>query len=329
MSSIGKVAPIALALAACTPPADELYQGFDWEVSRTGMRDALYGSCAGDGTIYAAGGQSDSGTLLRWAGGRWIAEPAFPPGALRSCSAGQKRMLVAVGQMGSLLRRTGEGWRDDSKMPAIDLHAAKIFNDGTAIVVGRGESDVAIALHFDPESQEWSEKLLPFGAPAVLEGLWAPSSTRAWAVGPGGTILAFDGEEWTLEDSGTSEDLHAIYGTSVDELFVAGDGGILRRDGTSWARFADADQPLRGLWTQANRPLYVAGDHSYVARFERRRGELRADLLTTDQPDETLCATSVSGSGHAVFVSAVDCDSGLGAMLSHGVSFAGPIFTGE
>jgi hypothetical protein len=317
-----------LIVASCTPPAEDLYQPFFWEVSRTGMRDALYGSCSSNNLLFTTGGREQSGTILRWSGGRWIAEPAFADAPMRDCWLGPRLQFLAVGENGNIWRRSAEGFIDESVDPRYDLLAIQGFNDGSAIAVGSDETSAPIALHFSPEAPQWLEMPLPEGALGPLHDIWSASSTNVWAVGAGGTIAHYDGAEWSLEPGEMAADFYAISGVNPSDLFAAGDDGIWTRRGETWQLFASTP-PLRGLWTASTHPLYGLALGPTALRYHRHSsGELEGSAETAEL-DSSLCGTSIAGASKAVFASAVDCETGEGAMLSHGGSFAGPIFSGK
>lgn len=86
------------------------------------------------------------------------------------------------------------------------------------------------------------------GTTATLWGVWAASPTDAWIVGgtpgkgtaePNDIVLHWDGAAWSPEllpgePRGTS--LFKVWGTSSDDLYVAGEVGTLwHRTGTTWA----------------------------------------------------------------------------------------------
>lgn len=65
-----------------------------------------------------------------------------------------------------------------------------------------------------------------------LYGIWGTSSTNLWVVGKGGTILHYDGNEWTrpslyMKNQG-NHDFYAIWGSGPKDVWVVGKGVIVR-----------------------------------------------------------------------------------------------------
>jgi len=57
--------------------------------------------------------------------------------------------------------------------------------------------------------------------------VWGFKERKAFAVGIGGTILHFDGFNWTEMTSPTSERLLSVWGTDFDDVWAVGDFGTI------------------------------------------------------------------------------------------------------
>jgi hypothetical protein len=69
-----------------------------------------------------------------------------------------------------------------------------------------------------------------------LSAVWGTSATNVFAVGDFGTILHYDGGRWSAMNSGTTNWLHGVWGTSASNVFAVGEGGtILHYNGSSWS----------------------------------------------------------------------------------------------
>ncbi len=74
-----------------------------------------------------------------------------------------------------------------------------------------------------------------------LNGLWGSSGSDVFAVGDAGTILHYDGIAWSAVASPTTENLNGIWGSSATDAFAVGDNGtILRYDGSNWLTIPSA-----------------------------------------------------------------------------------------
>jgi hypothetical protein len=63
----------------------------------------------------------------------------------------------------------------------------------------------------------------------LLRGVWALSTSNAWAVGGAGRILHWDGEALTVVPSGTGNTLYGIWGFSAAEVWAVGNGPVILR----------------------------------------------------------------------------------------------------
>jgi photosystem II stability/assembly factor-like uncharacterized protein len=67
--------------------------------------------------------------------------------------------------------------------------------------------------------------------------VWMASATTGWLVGDNGLIrqTTDGGATWTIQDSGTTATLRAVWGYSDVDVWAVGDGGtLLYWDGTEW-----------------------------------------------------------------------------------------------
>jgi len=61
------------------------------------------------------------------------------------------------------------------------------------------------------------------------------SADDGWAVGEGGTIIRWNGTEWSLVTSPTTLPLYSLFMVSEDEGWAVGeDGTIIQWTGTEW-----------------------------------------------------------------------------------------------
>jgi hypothetical protein len=73
------------------------------------------------------------------------------------------------------------------------------------------------------------------GSQAGLRGIWGTGSSNMWTVGNGGTILHWDGTSWKTVSSPTTQMLRSVWGTSPGNAWTVGTGGtILRWNGSAW-----------------------------------------------------------------------------------------------
>ncbi len=107
----------------------------------------------------------------------------------------------------------------------------------------------AFILFFIVSQQAWAkicsqdtwcgENPLPQGN--HLNGVWADSGIDIFAVGEAGTILHYNGNNWTDMDSGTTQSLHGVWGNRGSDVFVVGEDGIILRrtlkDDFPWVLF--------------------------------------------------------------------------------------------
>jgi hypothetical protein len=66
------------------------------------------------------------------------------------------------------------------------------------------------------------------GTTKNLEAVWLDrASSASFVVGDGGTILFSNGGAWGVQSSGTTQTLYAVWGTSASDVFAVGDSGTI------------------------------------------------------------------------------------------------------
>ena len=115
--------------------------------------------------------------------------------------------------------------------------------------------------------REWSQMT----SSHYLRSVWGSASDNVYAVGNDGVILHFNGTDWTLMESGTSEWLHGIWGSDPCHVFAVGNSGtILHYDGNSWAPMATPDfatTTLFDIWGSSPNDVYAVGDGGAILHY--------------------------------------------------------------
>ena len=80
-------------------------------------------------------------------------------------------------------------------------------------------------------------RTLVSGTTQDLHAIWGADENNVYAVGNSGVVIYFNGNAWTSMNSGVSTSLNGIWGVNESEVYVVGNGGIiLYYDGSSWSR---------------------------------------------------------------------------------------------
>jgi len=137
-------------------------------------------------------------------------------------------------------------------------------------------------------------------------------------VGNGGTIFHYDGDTWSVQDSGTDQDLWGVWGTASDDLWAVGGtargtGGIptiLRFDGSVWSSvmvptlMTENVRAFFKVWGSGENDVYIVGNfglllHWNGSTFEEIDVGLTDDLIAVwgTSPDDIVV---VGGRSNAV-----------------------------
>lgn len=116
------------------------------------------------------------------------------------------------------------------------------------------------------------ENPLPQGV--ELSAVWSLAPDDVWAVGPYGTILHYDGMNWSMVPSGTDSSLNALWGRAANDVWTVGEHGLaLHWDGSKWSPVPTGlpGVNLSAIWGLAADDVWVAGDNR-LARLSHLDG---------------------------------------------------------
>ncbi len=106
-------------------------------------------------------------------------------------------------------------------------------------------------------------RLYPPSTNRNLHGVWAMDADDVWAVGQGGVIVHYDGQNVREVASPTAADLKAIDGCARDDIWAVGSMAILHFDGYAWRDVStDAVSGLSTLCCRGPGDVFVMGEAS-------------------------------------------------------------------
>jgi hypothetical protein len=96
-----------------------------------------------------------------------------------------------------------------------------------------------------------------------LHGLWGTSPDNLWVLGWNGAIYHWDGERWSASHTAEGR-VNALWGSAADSLWAVGDAGvILRWNGRAWARVASGTElDLHDVFGASADDVWAVGGNS-------------------------------------------------------------------
>jgi len=105
-----------------------------------------------------------------------------------------------------------------------------------------------------------------------FRGVWGSSADDVFVVGDAGTIVHYDGSEWSLMESPTTEDLQSVWGTCFHDVYAVGNGGtVIHYNGATWADISDqipTTENLYDIWGSSSKDIYVVGNNGTVIHYD-------------------------------------------------------------
>lgn len=175
--------------------------------------------------IWAVG---EAGALAHRDASGWTLWRAGPTATIYSGWAASENDAWAVGAGGLLLHWDGAAWRETQAPVSTDWYAVAGTSASNVWVVGAQGN----AMRWD--GSKWS--LQPVQTSADLRGLYvAPGGAAVIAVGSQGSVYRYIGN-WQKQTTNITTHLNAIWGSGTDDIWAAGQGGVvIHWNGTAWS----------------------------------------------------------------------------------------------
>ncbi len=207
-------------------------------------RDVFWSGWADAAGAFVVG---DDGVILDFDGAEWTRRAAPSPVPVHALWGRTREDLWAVGWMGMILHHDGSEWRH--------LRGCEVDEAG---------------------------KYASVPANTPLFAITGREDGQAWAVGDRGTILHFDGADWTAEVTGTAAHLRGAARLPCGRILVAGgDGCVLLRGTEETSGWQRLDCPLRSNFT-AVLPLDDGNVLLAGGRYFISENGFRGDLVLWD-----------------------------------------------
>lgn len=126
------------------------------------------------------------------------------------------------------------------------------------------------------------------------------SPERAFAVGAHGTVIAWDGETWSLDASGTTEELRGVWADDVSALAVGANATAIARGGGVWQPvMTDSPDDLFAI-VRSNGTTFAVGTLGTIATYN---GTTFTRQALAGYPKTLVAATADPG---GTFIGGVD-----------------------
>lgn len=260
---------VVLAIALAAGPG--AHAAWDWEwINPLPQGNHLRGACAIGSEFYAVG---DAGAVVRFDGSSW-SRMTFPwPKNLRGVWGASPSTIYAVGSdpssysNGGIYRYDGDAWSLAKTISYYNLLTIWGFSSNAIFAGGDGGKI------FFFNGADWIDNSPGMGITYSVNGIWGTSTADLFAVA-GPYIVHRDGNGWTTMTNLGSNGLKAVWGSSSENVFAAGQQArIYRYDGDEWTLSFDGGggYEFSTLWGRSANEVYALGG-SYPLRAYRYDG---------------------------------------------------------
>lgn len=102
-----------------------------------------------------------------------------------------------------------------------------------------------------------------------LTAVWPVSGSEVWAVGRNGTIVNYDGQQWTSTKLAAPH-LNGVWASGPGQVLAVGDAGqIWRRTQQGWVNTkSPTTERLNGVWGSSATDIWAVGENGTVLHFD-------------------------------------------------------------
>lgn len=206
----------------------------------------------------------ERGSAARWNGSAWVSFPTGALGTLVDVEARSPDEVWAVGTAGALRRFDGTSWVVINADPSLDFARVSAVEGGAWLALDTRHG------HFLPGVM----RATPMGAEEPpLEGLpaelrvvdvWGSTLDEAWVATDRG-VYRFDGASWSLALSGWS--FTAIHGAGTEVFAGRREGGVHVWNGQTWTEEVSGLPPIVGIDARGEAIAVVAKEGTVSLRI--------------------------------------------------------------
>ncbi len=110
------------------------------------------------------------------------------------------------------------------------------------------------------------------GTTHLLHGIWGSSVNNIFAVGAGGTIIRYNGSNWSPQTSTVTTNLNGVWGSSATTVYAVGIGGKILKTingGSSWSSMTNNDtRGLNAVWGSPTGSIFAVGDDGTIRYYD-------------------------------------------------------------
>lgn len=228
----------------------------------------------------------------------WAAEASGSTSQLNDVFEVDETIAWAVGNGGTILKRTSSGWESVTSGVTSNLLDVFFVDNSNGWAVGAAGT----ILYYN--GTEWSAQTS--GSTAQLNGVFFTSPTNGYAIGNAGAALKFNGTDWSSISTGITVDIYAIHGLDENHIWVTGKSGNLSFfNGSSWSTSIIFNRDMLGIWALAPDKIYTSAKAGRVYYYDGATWTEQASGSTRDLNDicfiNETTGYAVGGQGTLVY----------------------------
>ncbi len=123
------------------------------------------------------------------------------------------------------------------------------------------------------------------GVDITLRAIWGSSATDVFIGGDDGTIIHYNGSDWSSPmETGSTKTIRGLWGSSANNVYAVGDQGtFLYYNGSGWAKIANTTSTnFNAIWGNSSSNMYIVGDDGTVLKYNGKTVSTENVYIDTD-----------------------------------------------
>jgi len=169
----------------------------------------------------------NKGTILRYNGSVWQSGTSTTPRNLHSIFFVDSNNGWAVGDRGVILHYANDSWTTQNANITDDFHSVFFMDAKRGWIVGERGAAAPTIFETTNGGVAWTAMAAPLNTDFYSITRAPGTNNILWAVGANGTILRYDGQAWSLSQSGVNTDLYAVHFINENTGWAVGANGVI------------------------------------------------------------------------------------------------------
>lgn len=243
------------------------FDGRQWQAVPTGSNDRLLAVWSpGPGEAWVA---DDNRTVWHYVSGVWTSTVLGGSGGNQGIAGiwgASPTDIWIVNGKDNVHHYGGSSWVAYPNEFRLEVADVKGLSANAIWAVGQNNNWQGVAYY---DGTVWGQVTLT-GPWDNLNAVWPVSGSEVWAAGKNGTIVQYDGTQWTSSKISLAQDLNGIWAAGPGQVIAVGNAGqVWGRSQQGWVKLPSVTtERLNSVWGSSATDVWVVGENGTVLHYD-------------------------------------------------------------